>query len=117
MSAAKGRAATRGIGADPTRAEAAGGVARPQEGAKPRRPSHASRTELIRQAADLGIAGRSKMSREQLQQAIAEMSGSSAPQGILSRAPKRRSPTAATPFRQAGLRATVTAGAAQRTAR
>ncbi|MGD0984939.1 MAG: Ku protein [Acidimicrobiales bacterium] len=33
-----------------------------------------SRTELVRQAADLGITGRSKMSREQLEQAVTEVS-------------------------------------------
>jgi DNA end-binding protein Ku len=34
----------------------------------------ASRSELLRQAGDLGIAGRSKMSREELEQAVAEAS-------------------------------------------
>ncbi|MGO9583680.1 MAG: Ku protein [Acidimicrobiales bacterium] len=34
-----------------------------------------SRTELLRRAGDLGIAGRSKMSREQLEQAVADASG------------------------------------------
>jgi len=38
-------------------------------------PQSASRTELLRQAADLGIGGRSKMSRDELEQAVAEMSG------------------------------------------
>ena len=33
-----------------------------------------SRTELVRQAADLGITGRSKMSREELEQAVTEVS-------------------------------------------
>jgi len=35
----------------------------------------ASRAELVRQAADLGIAGRSRMSREELEQAVADLSG------------------------------------------
>ena len=49
-------------------------VARPRGVAKAAQTRSASRTELIRQAADLGIAGRSKMSRDELEQAVAEVS-------------------------------------------
>ena len=48
--------------------------ARPRRVAQAKKSAPASRTELIRQAADLGIAGRSKMSREELEQAVAELS-------------------------------------------
>ena len=44
--------------------------AEPKTGA--RKASGASRAELLRQAGELGIAGRSKMSREELEQVVAE---------------------------------------------
>ena len=39
-----------------------------------RKPAAASRSELLRQAGELNVAGRSKMSREELEQAVAEAS-------------------------------------------
>jgi DNA end-binding protein Ku len=49
-------------------------AARPRQVANAAKMRPASRTELIRQAADLSIGGRSKMSREELERAIADAS-------------------------------------------
>jgi DNA end-binding protein Ku len=74
VSAARGRSGTtastpaRQADKPPARA------VRPRQGAPAEQTRTASRTELVRQAADLGITGRSKMSREELEQAIAEVS-------------------------------------------
>jgi DNA end-binding protein Ku len=78
VSAARGRS---GGHAEGTEVEAVSKTAAP---ARERSRPHAvgdksatpSRTELLRQAAELGVSGRSKMSRQELEQAVADASGS-----------------------------------------
>ena len=93
VSAAKGRAGASEAEAESRASEKASGK-KPSKRPAPSRPhavaakaagAGASRTELLRQAADLGISGRSKMSREELEQAVADASGRPATEGLLSR--------------------------------
>ncbi|MGO9965067.1 MAG: Ku protein [Acidimicrobiales bacterium] len=74
VSAVRGRAATQAPLPTQRAQKLPAVAARPRQAANAVKTRSVSRTELIRQAADLGIAGRSKMSREELEQAVAEVS-------------------------------------------
>jgi DNA end-binding protein Ku len=87
VTAARGRAGVSGaaVGEDRQAEPQKRREAAPRPGAKHKTPAQraatgeksagASRSELLRQAGDLAIAGRSKMSRDELEQAVAEASG------------------------------------------
>jgi DNA end-binding protein Ku len=83
VSAARGRAespATKTAAGGPVKAEersrrSAADGPRPKRGAPAKSDTAGSRSELLRQAGELGIAGRSKMTREQLEKAVTEASG------------------------------------------